>query len=162
MRSSRGTFRPNCRARVSRLPRIVLVQEAFKDAPTRLFGNQFQSFEALKQLGADPNRKALCVCRHLIVSDTRRYAVISTVLWSSPHVLTMPGSKVTTDRKPVNLRLPTVLIVRIERLVESEGYANRQAFIEEAIREKIARYSRDFPGEPPSETAIKTFERRPR
>ena len=74
----------------------------------------------------------------------------------------MPGAKVTTERRPVNLRLPTVLIERIERLVASEGYANRQAFIEEAIREKLAQHVRAFPGQPPSDTAIKTFERRNR
>ena len=66
----------------------------------------------------------------------------------------MPGKKVTTHREPFGLRLPSVLIRQIEFITEREGYSNRQAFVEQSIREKIDRWKaagNSFPSLPGSE-----------
>ena len=57
----------------------------------------------------------------------------------------MPGGKVTVDRERVTLRLPRVLLGAAERIMRSEGWANRQAFIEQAVREKVERWAREHP-----------------
>lgn len=51
----------------------------------------------------------------------------------------MPG-KVSLERVPVNLRLPKVIVAAIERIMPAEGFPTRQAFIEQAIREKVDRW----------------------
>ena len=47
------------------------------------------------------------------------------------------------------IRLPTVLLETVERIARAEGWANRQAFIEQAVREKVERWKRENPLGPP-------------
>ena len=61
----------------------------------------------------------------------------------------MPGPKVTVNRTRLTLWLPTVLVDTLERITQAEGWANRQAFIEQAVREKVERWKRENPLGPP-------------
>ena len=57
----------------------------------------------------------------------------------------MGGSKVTVPRKAIMVRVPVVLLRTIERITEVEGWGNRQAFMEQALREKVERWEREHP-----------------
>lgn len=57
----------------------------------------------------------------------------------------MGGSKITVSRKAIMVRFPTVLLKAVERITEVEGWANRQAFVEQAVREKVERWEREHP-----------------
>jgi metal-responsive CopG/Arc/MetJ family transcriptional regulator len=62
------------------------------------------------------------------------------------------GKKQTTERTPVMVRLPKVLIDQIVEVAESEGWSNRQAFIEQAVREKLERWKKEHPPLAPRST----------
>ncbi|MGD0249270.1 MAG: ribbon-helix-helix domain-containing protein [Thermoplasmata archaeon] len=64
----------------------------------------------------------------------------------------MAGKKQTTERTPVMVRLPKVLIDQIVEVAESEGWSNRQAFIEQAVREKLERWKKEHPPLAPRST----------
>lgn len=77
---------------------------------------------------------------HLLVPHG---ATIYQRFYGRARYLSVPGNKVTTERERVTLRLPRVLLNGVSAIVRAEGWANRQAFIEQAVREKVDRWHRD-------------------
>ena len=69
------------------------------------------------------------------------------ICWHGPHkgCFSAGGSKVTVQPRAIMVRVPAVLLGAVERIAEAEGWANRQAVMEQALREKVERWEREHP-----------------
>ena len=147
---SGGSRRSAPRAREDRRirsePIVVFVQQAFDNPPGRLFGDSLEVRNPTDDLLRTEDRLALRTHpRHLISMSSTCYDTISNLCKPGTACAPVRGSKVTVSRKAIMVRIPVVLLKAVERITEVEGWANRQAFIEQAVREKVERWYRDHP-----------------
>ena len=124
----------------------MLVQEALYHAPSWLLRDDFQLNDPANHIVRPEDGSAFRAhCCHLISGSSTCCGAISNLCKPRSACPFVGGSKVTVPRKAIMVRVPVVLLRTIERITEVEGWGNRQAFMEQALREKVERWEREHP-----------------